>query len=100
VQASLPKRIASLFGAVRLSIVFGFIITIASLVGGFTALGGHIGVIWQPWEFVIIAGMALGTYIVANPWKVVIDTGVATVEALTVAVPKQRHYHCSDFCTR
>jgi chemotaxis protein MotA len=92
VQASLPKRIASLFGAVRLSIVFGFIITIASLVGGFTALGGHIGVIWQPWEFVIIAGMALGTYIVANPWKVVIDTGVATVEALTVAVPKQRHY--------
>jgi chemotaxis protein MotA len=92
VQASLPKRIASLFGAVRLSIVFGFFITIASLVGGFTALGGHIGVIWQPWEFVIIAGMALGTYIVANPWKVVIDTGMATVQALTVAVPKQRHY--------
>jgi len=75
-----------------LSILFGFIITIASLLGGFTALGGNIGVIWQPWEFVIIAGMALGIYIVANPWKVVIDTGVATVEALTVAVPRQRHY--------
>jgi chemotaxis protein MotA len=73
---------------VRLSILFGFIITLASLLGGFTALGGHIGVIWQPWEFVIIAGMALGIYIVANPWKVVIDT----VQALAVAVPKQRHY--------
>ena len=55
-----------------MSILFGFIITLASLLGGFSALGGHIGVIWQPWEFVIIAGMALGIYIVANPWKVVI----------------------------
>ncbi|MCA6106232.1 flagellar motor stator protein MotA [Bradyrhizobium cenepequi] len=75
-----------------MSILFGVIITIASLLGGFMALGGHVSVIWQPWEFVIIAGMAIGTYIVANPWKVVIDTGVATVQALTVAVPKQRHY--------
>ena len=75
-----------------MSILFGFIITIASMLGGFTALGGHISVIWQPWEFVIIAGMALGTYIIANPWKVVVDTGVATVQALTVAIPKQRHY--------
>jgi chemotaxis protein MotA len=75
-----------------LSILFGIIITIASLLGGFMALGGHVSVIWQPWEFVIIAGMAIGTYIIANPWKVVIDTGVATVQALTVAVPKQRHY--------
>jgi chemotaxis protein MotA len=65
-----------------LSILFGIIITIASLLGGFTALGGHISVIWQPWEFVIIAGMAVGTYIVANPWKVVIDTGAATIELL------------------
>ena len=70
----------------RLSILFGVIITIASLVGGFTALGGHISVIWQPWEFVIIAGMALGTYIIANPWKVVVDTGVATVQALNALI--------------
>jgi chemotaxis protein MotA len=75
-----------------LSILFGVIITIASLLGGFMALGGHISVIWQPWEFVIIAGMAIGTYIIANPWKVVIDTGVAIAQALVVAVPKERHY--------
>ncbi|WP_041801435.1 flagellar motor stator protein MotA [Rhodopseudomonas palustris] len=75
-----------------MSILFGSLITIASLLGGFAAMGGHIGVIWQPWEFVIIGGMALGTYIVANPWKVVVDTGVAVVQALTMAVPQQRHY--------
>lgn len=75
-----------------MSILFGVIITLASLIGGFTAMGGHLSVIWQPWEFVIIMGMSLGTYVIANPWKTVIDTGRATVQALTVAVPKQRHY--------
>ncbi|MGP9813385.1 flagellar motor stator protein MotA [Rhodopseudomonas sp. NSM] len=75
-----------------MSILFGTIITFASLLGGFTALGGHISVIWQPWEFVIIGGMALGTYIVANPWKVVLDSGVAIRQALTMSVPKQRDY--------
>jgi chemotaxis protein MotA len=75
-----------------LSILFGVIITVASLLGGFMALGGHLSVIWQPWEFVIIAGMALGIYIIANPWKVVVDTGFATVQAVTAAVPQQRHY--------
>lgn len=75
-----------------MSILFGVIITVASLLGGFMALGGHLSVIWQPWEFVIIAGMALGIYIIANPWKVVVDTCVATVQAVTGAVPKERHY--------
>lgn len=75
-----------------MSILFGLVITVASLLGGFAAMGGHIGVIWQPWEFVIIAGTALGTYIIANPWRVVVDTGSACVQTLTSAVPKQRHY--------
>jgi chemotaxis protein MotA len=74
------------------SIIIGMIVIVASLLGGFAALGGHIGVIWQPWEFVIIMGAATGTYIVANPWKTVGDTGLAILEALTNSVPKQRHY--------
>ena len=84
--------VSSWSGAGALSILFGFIITIASLLGGFVALGGHLSVIWQPWEYVIIAGMALGIYIIANPWKIVLDTGAATIQAFTGAVPKQRHY--------
>lgn len=75
-----------------MSVLFGMVLTIASLVGGFVALGGHIGVIWQPWEFVIIAGTAAGTYIVANPWRVVADTGFAMIQALTNNVPKERNY--------
>ena len=38
--------------------------------------------IWQPWEFVIIVGAALGTFIVANPSTTVADTGKAIVQAI------------------
>ncbi len=70
----------------------GTIITVAALLGGFAAMGGHLAVLMQPWEFVIIFGTAMGTFIVANPWKVVVDTGVAAVQAVMGAVPKQRYF--------
>ena len=44
-------------------------------------MGGHIGVIWQPWEYVIICGSALGTFVVANPIRTIKDSGTAIVEA-------------------
>jgi chemotaxis protein MotA len=70
----------------------GILITIAALLGGFAAMGGHLAVLMQPWEFVIIVGTAVGTFIVANPWKVIVDTGLAMVQALTGAVPSERYY--------
>jgi chemotaxis protein MotA len=70
----------------------GIIITVAALLGGFAAMGGHLGVLMQPWEFVIILGTAIGTFIVANPWKVVVDTGVAAMQAVTGAIPSERYY--------
>ena len=55
-------------------------------------MGGHLAVLAQPWEFVIIMGTAVGTFIVANPWKVVVDTGLAAVQAVTNAVPGERYF--------
>ncbi|YBV98562.1 flagellar motor stator protein MotA [Phyllobacteriaceae bacterium JZ32] len=62
------------------------------MLGGFIAMGGHVSVLIQPWEFVIILGAALGTFLVANPFSTVKDTGRACMEAFTNAVPKQRDY--------
>nr|WP_273728331.1 flagellar motor stator protein MotA [Brucella gallinifaecis] len=62
------------------------------MLGGFIAMGGHVSVLVQPWEFVIILGAALGTFFIANPFSLVKDTGKACVEAFTNAVPKQRDY--------
>jgi chemotaxis protein MotA len=70
----------------------GIIITVAALLGGFAAMGGHLAVLMQPWEFVIILGTAIGTFILANPWKVVADTGLAAMQAVTNAIPGERYY--------
>ena len=70
----------------------GIIITLAALLGGFGAMGGNLVVLMQPWEFVIILGTAVGTFLVANPWNVVVDTGLAAVQAVARGVPKERYY--------
>jgi chemotaxis protein MotA len=62
------------------------------MLGGFAAMGGHVTVIWQPWEYVIICGSSLGTFVVANPMKTIKDTGKALGEAIKYDAPKQEDY--------
>ncbi|MEM7775372.1 MAG: flagellar motor stator protein MotA [Pseudomonadota bacterium] len=75
-----------------MTIIVGLIVTLGCVLGGFAAMGGKVSVIWQPWEYVIICGAALGTFIVANPFKVIKDTGVALMETLTSDMPKRSDY--------
>jgi len=75
-----------------LGILLGMIIAIGSLLGGFVAMGGHVAVIWQPWEFVIIGGIALGTFIIGNPMRTIVDTGRGITEAITGMVPRRDDY--------
>jgi len=72
--------------------VIGLVVTIGCVLGGYAAMGGHVGVLWQPWEFVIILGSAIGTFFIANPMKVVKDTGKAIMEAIKESSPKPRDY--------
>ncbi|MDJ0951275.1 MAG: flagellar motor stator protein MotA [Alphaproteobacteria bacterium] len=55
----------------------GIIIVTLSVLGGYAALGGKLGVLWQPFEFVIIGGAAIGAYIIGNPKSVLAKTGGA-----------------------
>ena len=75
-----------------MTIIIGLIVTLGCVLGGFAAMGGHLDVIWQPWEYVIILGASLGTFIVANPMKTIKDVGVAITEALKNVVPKKEDY--------
>lgn len=72
--------------------LIGLAVALGCVFGGYAANGGHLGVIWQPYEFIIILGAALGTFIVANPMVVIKDTGRATLEAVKGASPKVRDY--------
>jgi chemotaxis protein MotA len=76
----------------HVTIILGLLVTLGCMLGGFMAMGGHVSVIWQPWEYVIICGAALGTFIVANPLKTIKDTGKALMEGLRNDAPTPRHY--------
>jgi len=75
-----------------MGIILGLLVTIGCVLGGYVAAGGHLYVLWQPYELLIILGASLGTFLVANNMKVVKDTGKAMGEAFKDAVPKQRDY--------
>jgi chemotaxis protein MotA len=75
-----------------MTIPLGLIVTLVCMFGGFAAMGGKVSVIWQPWEYVIILGASIGTFIVANPMKTIKDSGAGLVEALKNDVPKKEDY--------
>ncbi|MDA8870322.1 flagellar motor stator protein MotA [Rhizobiaceae bacterium] len=75
-----------------MGIIIGLIITLGCVLGGYMAMGGHIAVLNQPWEFVIIGGAALGTFLVANPMHVVKDTGRGLLEAVKGKTPGEDDY--------
>lgn len=75
-----------------MNFAIGLVVALGSILGGFAALGGHLIVIWQPWEFVIIGGSAVGTFVIANTMKTIKDTARAIVEAVLDRQPRSRDY--------
>ncbi|PWC37822.1 flagellar motor stator protein MotA [Azospirillum sp. TSO35-2] len=55
-------------------LMFGLIAVFASVLGGFYAMGGRLGVLWQPVEIVIIIGAGIGGFAIANSPSVLRDT--------------------------
>jgi chemotaxis protein MotA len=87
-----PSREMKSSSLTKMNIVIGLVVTVGCIVGGFMAMGGHIDALFQPFEFVIIAGAGLGGFIMANPMKVVKDSGKALGEVFRHSVPKERNY--------
>ena len=75
-----------------MNMIIGFVVILGCVLGGYMAMGGKLHVLVQPFELVIIGGAGIGTYIMANPIKVIKDTGKALGEAFKKAVPKEREY--------
>lgn len=63
-------------------VIVGAIIVVVSVLGGFVALGGHIDVLIQPFEFVIIVGAALGAFMIGNPKEVIIKSFKSVMQAI------------------
>jgi chemotaxis protein MotA len=76
----------------NLNFAIGLVIAVGCILGGYAALGGHLEVLMQPYEFVIIGGAALGIFVVANTTSTIKDCGKAFLEATLDTVPKPRDY--------
>ena len=75
-----------------MGILIGFVVIFGCVLGGYMAMGGHLAVLFQPWELVIIGCAGLGAFLIANPMAIVKDTGRAMMEAFRQDVPTQQHY--------
>jgi chemotaxis protein MotA len=52
-------------------IVVGALIVLGAVIGGFLMAGGHLEVLVQPSEFIVIGGAAIGSLLISTPVKVV-----------------------------
>jgi chemotaxis protein MotA len=61
--------------------ILGILMVFAAVIGGFLMEKGHITVLLQPAELLIIAGAATGTLLVANPIRIIkaVGAGLAAV---------------------
>lgn len=72
-------------------IIVGTIIVIASVIGGYMAGGGHLDVLWQPFEFLIIFGAAIGSFVIGSPKPVL----RGTIKAMGPMLKGPRHNKAS-----
>jgi chemotaxis protein MotA len=52
--------------------IIGMLVVIGSVLGGYLGVGGHMSVLIQPFELLIIGGAAVGSFIIGNPKAVVV----------------------------
>ncbi len=63
-------------------VIVGYIVVVGSVLGGFMLHGGSLPALWQPFEFLIIAGGAAGAFVCGNSGKVVKATMAALPSTL------------------
>ncbi len=73
-------------------LIVGSIVVVASVIGGYVAGGGHLAVLWQPFEVIIIIGAAIGAFIIGNPMSVMKKLGGAIGTALKGSAYKKDDY--------
>ena len=58
-------------------ILLGIFMVLGSILTGYYLAGGHMGVLWQPNELLMICGAAMGAFMISTPGNVIADTGRA-----------------------
>lgn len=72
--------------------LLGAIIILVGVFGGYMMAGGKLSAIWQPAEFLIIIGAALGSLIIGNPPQVLKEMRVQFMRVLRRPRNEQEYY--------
>ena len=70
----------------------GIIIVVVGVFGGFILAGGHMHVIWQPYEVMIIFGAAIGGMLIGNPIGTVKRAFSMALKGLSSKGPGKKEY--------
>ncbi len=70
----------------------GILIVIGAVFGGFTMAGGHVPVLIQPSEFVVIIGAAFGVFMTSSPGKMKARVKHVFKTAFKDTIPKKGDY--------
>ncbi|CAK0750006.1 motility protein A [Gammaproteobacteria bacterium] len=63
-------------------VIIGYVVVLGAVVGGFIMAGGHVGILIQPVELLIIIGAAMGAFLAANSPRALASVGGALGSAL------------------
>ena len=63
-------------------LIAGSLTVFICVIGGFVMMGGHVAILMQPVEFIIIIGAAVGAFMIANPMTVIKASFKATLGLL------------------
>jgi chemotaxis protein MotA len=73
-------------------LIIGAVVVTVCTLGGYAAMGGKLGVLWQPFEVVIIVGAAVGAYIIANSRETLKHTMKGFQQAFKGPRYKREHF--------
>lgn len=75
-----------LTGESFMKFIIGFLTVAGCVIGGYLMHGGKLGVLWQPSEFIIIIGAAIGSFIISSPGHQIKET-ISSLKYLFKGMP-------------
>ncbi|MGP2426034.1 flagellar motor stator protein MotA [Yersinia sp. 2538 StPb PI] len=68
-------------------VILGYIVVLGAVFGGYMIVGGNLGALYQPAEFLIIGGAGIGAFIVGNNGKAI----KATIKAMPKLMRRSKY---------
>lgn len=68
-------------------VILGYIVVLGAVFGGYMIVGGNLGALYQPAEFLIIGGAGVGAFIVGNNGKAI----KATIKAMPKLMRRSKY---------